>query len=180
MVYDYLLLLSVYVLVSKHTLLWYVFRRARTIHLMTQISSVCCFFSHIFINLTICTYKVNQLKKIYGKVEYRRKITIAYHFNYWHDLYQYKFNTDFLIFSYNENNSNIIIYCNLVCIHIAELDPPDLFCEGSTCADHKLFYEKNLAYKALPDWKHTLESRTCINGLCFCSFKKSKKCSTRA
>ena len=122
----------------------------------------------------ICTYKVIKCKNIYEKVENGWKITITHHFNYSHYLHQYNFNTAFLIFSYNENNSNMIIDCNFECINITDLDPPDLFCEGSEWADNKLLYGTILAYAALPGWKHTLESRTYINSSYFCTVKTQK------
>ena len=71
-------------------------------------------------------------------VEHGRKITIAYNFIYSHVLYQYNFNAGFLILSHSENNSKVIIYFILQCINIAEIVPPDLYCEGSTWTDHKL------------------------------------------
>ena len=66
------------------------------------------------------------------------------------------------MFSYDEHNSDVIIACNLVGINITELDPYELFCEGTTWADHKLLYETIKAYAALSGWKPTLKSRTCI------------------
>ena len=82
------------------------------------------------------------------------------------------------MFSYDENNSDMIIACNLEGVNIAEIDPHELFCEGSTWANCKLLYETIKAYAAFSGWKPTLESRTCIKCSCFARSKR-KNCSTR-
>ena len=82
------------------------------------------------------------------------------------------------MFPYNENSFDVIIACNFEGINIADLDPNEIFCEGSTWADCKLLYETIKAYAALSTWKPTPESRTCIK----CSYfarSKCKNCSTR-
>ena len=42
------------------------------------------------------------------------------------------------MFSYNEDNSDIIISCSFEGINISDLDPHEIFHEGSTWADCKL------------------------------------------
>ena len=66
------------------------------------------------------------------------------------------------MFSYDENNSDVIISCQFDNINVEELDPNDIFRENSTWADRKLLYETIKSYAALTGWKPTLESRTCI------------------
>jgi len=62
------------------------------------------------------------------------------------------------MFSYNEDNSDIIISCSFEGINISDLDPHEIFHEGSTWADRKLLYETITAYTALTGWKPTLDS----------------------
>jgi len=82
------------------------------------------------------------------------------------------------MFSYNEDNSDIIISCSFEGINISDLDPHEIFHEGSTWADRKLLYETIKAYAALTGWKPTLDSRTCIKCSCF-SRSKRKNSSLR-
>ena len=42
--------------------------------------------------------------------------------------------------SYDKNNSDMIVACDLESVNIAEIDPHELFHEGSTWADRKLLY----------------------------------------
>ena len=62
------------------------------------------------------------------------------------------------MFSYDENNSDVIISCNFGGINIADLDTNEIFREDSTWADCQLLYETIKAYAALTGWKPTLES----------------------
>ena len=81
------------------------------------------------------------------------------------------------MFSYDNNNPKLIIACNFEGINIANIDPNEIFYEGSTWVDRKLLYETIKAYAALSGWKPTLESRTCIKCLCFAQSRR-KNCST--
>ena len=81
-----------------------------------------------------------------------------------------------MMLSYDENNSDIIIGCNLEDTSIDDLDPHELFREGSTWSDHKFLYDTVKAYTALSGWKPTLESRTYIKCSCFVRSKR-KNCS---
>ena len=83
-----------------------------------------------------------------------------------------------MMFSNNENNSDIIIGCNFDNTNIADLDPHELFREGSTWADRKPLYETIKAYAALSGRKPTLDSRTCIKFSCFARSKRKNR-STR-
>ena len=82
------------------------------------------------------------------------------------------------MFSYDENNSDIISGYNLEDTKIDDIDPHKLFREGSTWADRNLLYETVKAYAALPGWKPTLESRTGIKCSCFAQTKRKNR-STR-
>ena len=62
------------------------------------------------------------------------------------------------MFSYNESDSDVIISCHFDGINVADLDPNEIFSEGSTWADRKLLYETIKAYAAFTGWKPTLES----------------------
>ena len=53
------------------------------------------------------------------------------------------------MFSYDNNNPNLIIACNSERANIADLDPHEIFQEGSTWTDLKLLYETIKAYAAL-------------------------------
>ena len=44
------------------------------------------------------------------------------------------------MFSYDENNPDMIVAYDLEGVNIAEIDPHELFREGSTWADRKLLY----------------------------------------
>ena len=61
------------------------------------------------------------------------------------------------MFSYNKDNSDIIISCSFEGINISDLDPHEIFHEGSTWADLKLLYKTIKAYAALTGWKPTLD-----------------------
>ena len=80
------------------------------------------------------------------------------------------------MFCYNEDNSDVIISCTFDGINIADLDPNEIMCEGSTWADHKLLYKITKAYTALTGWKPTLESLTWIKCSCF----SRTKCNNRS
>ena len=71
------------------------------------------------------------------------------------------------MFCCDEDNPEIILSCSFEGVNISDLDPHEIFQEGSTWADRKLLYDTIKAYAALTGWKPTLESRTCIK----CSFQ---------
>ena len=75
------------------------------------------------------------------------------------------------MFSYDESNSDVIISCHFDGLNVADLDPNEVFREGSTWADRKLLYETIKAYAAITGWKPTLESRTVIKCSCFSRYK---------
>ena len=83
-----------------------------------------------------------------------------------------------MMFSYDENNSDIIIGCNVEDTNIADIDPNKLFRIGLIWANRKLLYETVKAYASLSGWEPTLESRTCIKCSCFARTKR-KNHSTR-
>ena len=81
------------------------------------------------------------------------------------------------MFTDDNSNTDLIVECNFDNINVGDLDPHDIFQEGSTWTDRKLLYETVKAYTALTGWKPTLDSRTCIKCSCF-SRTKRKNCST--
>ena len=82
------------------------------------------------------------------------------------------------MFTYDNDNSDLIIACNFENVNVADLDAHEIFQEGSTWSDRKLLYETVKTYAALSGWKPTLESRTCIKCSCF-SRTQRKNRSTR-
>ena len=81
------------------------------------------------------------------------------------------------MFSYDEDNPEIIMSCSFEGVNISEVDPNDIFQEGSTWADRKLLYETVKAYAALTGWKPTLDSRICIKCSCFSRTKRKNRSS---
>ena len=79
------------------------------------------------------------------------------------------------MFSYNEENPDIIISCTFDGVKVEEIDVNDVFREGSIWADRKLLYETIKAYAALSGWKPTLESRTCIKCSCFTKIRRKNR-----
>ena len=82
------------------------------------------------------------------------------------------------MFTYDKENSDLIIACNFDDVNVQDLDAHEIFQTESTWKDRKLLYETVKVYAALTGWKPTLESRTCIKCSCF-SRTKRKNCSTR-
>ena len=53
------------------------------------------------------------------------------------------------MFSYDKDNTDLIIACNFENINVSDLDPHEIFQEGSTWTDRKLLYKTVKAYAAL-------------------------------
>ena len=81
------------------------------------------------------------------------------------------------MFCYDEDNPEIILSCSFEGVNISDLDPQEVFQEGSTWADRKLLYDTIKAYAALTGWKPTLDSRTCIKCSCFSRTKRKNRSS---
>ena len=81
------------------------------------------------------------------------------------------------MFCYDKDNPEIILSCSFEGVNISDLDPHEIFQEGSTWADRKLLYDTIKAYAALTGWKPTLDSRTCIKCSCFSRTKRKNRSS---
>ena len=53
------------------------------------------------------------------------------------------------MFCYDEDNPEIILSCSFEGVNISDLDPHEIFQEGSTWADRNLLYDTIKAYAAL-------------------------------
>ena len=74
----------------------------------------------------------------------------TYHYKYSHySKSNNNYNTEIIMFWYNEDDPDVIISCSFDGINIADLDPNEIFREGSTWANCKLLYKPIKAYAAL-------------------------------
>ena len=79
------------------------------------------------------------------------------------------------MFSYDKDNTDLITACSFENINVSDLDPHEIFQEGSTWTDRKLLYETVKTYAALSGWKPTLESKTCIKCSCFTKYQRKNR-----